>query len=79
MVKVGSIANLEDVLNRIMEAVGYVNPKFEVLELNKILDKNLAFLGHIWSTIMFLPFSALASASLYFIGYVVLALTEQRQ
>lgn len=79
MVKINPSANRAEVLNNIKADVNAVNSEFEVLELNEVLDKNLAFLGHIWSTIMFLPLFSLASASLCFIGYVTLALTEQRK
>ena len=79
LVKVVSLSDYEKVLNEIRGAVKAVNRDFEVLELNKVLEKSLAFLGLIWSTILFLPFSALASAVPCLIGYVVLALTEQRQ
>jgi len=79
LVKVVSFSDYEKVLNEIRGAVKAVNQDFEVLELDKILDKSLAFLDLIWSTILFLPFSALASALPCLIGYVVLALTEQRQ
>jgi ABC-type lipoprotein release transport system permease subunit len=79
LVKVASLSDYEKVLNEIRGAVKAVNQDFEVLELNTILEKSLAFLGLQWSAIMFLPFCALASAVPCFIGYVVLALTEQRQ
>ncbi|MCW3993067.1 MAG: ABC transporter permease, partial [Candidatus Bathyarchaeota archaeon] len=39
----------------------------------------LSFLGHIWSTIMFLPLFSLIAASSCLIGYVVLAIAEQRR
>lgn len=36
-------------------------------------------LSYTWSAIMFLPIFSLASASLCFVGYVMLDITEQRQ
>ncbi|MEM3459085.1 MAG: FtsX-like permease family protein [Candidatus Bathyarchaeia archaeon] len=79
MVKIDPSANRTEVLNRIRVNVSAVNADFVVFELNELLDKTLGFLGFIWSVIMFLPLFSLASASLYLIGYVMLAIAEQRQ
>jgi ABC-type antimicrobial peptide transport system permease subunit len=78
MVRVDSV-NRADVLDKIKTVVEDVNPKFRVCELNEVLDANLSFLDHIWSTTMFLPLLSLISASLCLIGYVVLAIAEQRR
>jgi ABC-type antimicrobial peptide transport system permease subunit len=78
MVRVDSV-NRADVLDKIKTVVEDVYPKFRVCELNEVLDENLSFLDHIWSTIMFLPLLSLISASLCLIGYVVLAIAEQRR
>ncbi|MGB9713567.1 MAG: hypothetical protein C0193_01045 [Candidatus Bathyarchaeota archaeon] len=72
-------ANPTEVLDHVTTLVRNANSDFEVVELNEILDKNLGFLGFIWSTIMFLPIFSLASAALCLIGYVMLAVAEQRQ
>jgi ABC-type antimicrobial peptide transport system permease subunit len=79
MVKVKPSANRAEILNDIRTNVNAVNSDFEVLELDEVLDKCLAFLGYIWFTIMFLPLFSLASAALCFIGYVMLTITEQHQ
>jgi ABC-type antimicrobial peptide transport system permease subunit len=79
MVKIDSSANRTEVLNYIRTEIGKLNSDFEVLDLNEVLDKNLSFLGYIWSTIMFLPLVSLFSASLCLIAYVMLTITEQRQ
>jgi len=78
MVKVSSASRTE-VLKQIEANVTAINSEFVVFELNEILDKNLSFLGYIWSVIMFLPLFSLVAASLCLIGYVMLAITEQRQ
>ena len=78
MVRVDS-ANRAEILDEIKTVVENVNPEFRVYELNEALDENLSFLGHIWSTIMFLPLFSLIAASLCLIGYVVLAIAEQRR
>ncbi|MCL6579378.1 MAG: FtsX-like permease family protein [Candidatus Bathyarchaeota archaeon] len=79
MIKIDPSANRTEVLSQIRANVSSVNSDFVVFELNEVLDKNLGFLGFIWSTIMFLPLFSLASASLCLIGYVMLAIAEQRQ
>jgi len=79
MVKTDPSANRTAVLNYIRTEIESLNPKFEVLDLNEVLDKNLSFLGYIWSTIMFLPLISLFAASLCLIAYVMLTITEQRQ
>jgi len=79
MVKIDASANRADVLNHMQMEIANINSKFEIFELNEILDKNLSFLGYIWSTIMFLPLFSLVAASLCLIGYVMLTITEQRQ
>lgn len=76
--KVTSV-NRTEALNRLTALVKNADSDFEVVELNEVLDKNLGFLGFIWSTIMFLPIFSLASAALCLIGYVMLAVAEQRQ
>ena len=78
MVRV-DVANREEILNEIEIIVEHDNPKFAVCELNEALEENLSFLGHVWSVIMFLPLFSLIAASLCLVGYVVLAIAEQRQ
>jgi len=78
MVRVDS-ANRAEILDKIKTVVENVNPEYRVYELNEALDENLSFLGHIWSTIMFLPLFSLIAAALCLIGYVVLAIAEQRR
>jgi ABC-type antimicrobial peptide transport system permease subunit len=78
MVKVNP-TNRSEILAQIETIVENTNPKFEVFNLNEALEESLNFLGHIWSALMFLPLFSLIAASLCLIGYVVLAIAEQRQ
>jgi len=78
MVRVDS-ANRTEILDKIEKVVKDANPQFTVCKLNEVLDENLSFLGHIWSIIMFLPLFSVIAASLCLIGYVVLAIAEQRR
>jgi putative ABC transport system permease protein len=77
MVKIDPSAN-SSVLNQINATVQKY-PGFEVTELNTVLDKDLGFIGYIWSTLMFLPLLSLFAASLCLVGYVSLTISEQRQ
>ena len=79
MVETDPSADHTAVLNSIRTEIKSLNPEFEILDLNDVLDKNLSFLSYIWSTIMFLPLISLFAASLCLIAYVMLTITEQRQ
>jgi ABC-type antimicrobial peptide transport system permease subunit len=79
MVRIDSSANRSQVLNLINQTVENLNPAFDVNELDGVLDKNLSFIGYIWSSVMFLPLLSLFSASICLIGYVTLTISEQRQ
>ena len=59
--------------------VAAISPEFEVRELNELLDRNLGFIGYVWSSIMLLPVFSLVMASLCLTGYVALAINEQKQ
>jgi ABC-type antimicrobial peptide transport system permease subunit len=79
MVKIDPSANRTQILDQIQTKIENINPEFEIYELNEMLNKDVGFLGYIWSSIMLLPLFSLVSASLCLIGYVMLAITEQRQ
>ena len=79
MIRIDPAVNYKETLDNIREKIGAVNSEFIIYELNETLDKALYYLGHIWSTMMFLPLFSLASASLCLVGYVMLAVAEQRQ
>jgi putative ABC transport system permease protein len=66
-------------LNQLRMAVNAISPEFAVFDLNEVLDKSLGFVGYMWSTVMILPLFSLVAASLCLVGYVMLAVDEQRQ
>ena len=68
----GTIDSLKSIATRF-------NPDFEVATLDEILDQNISFLNYMWSSIMLLPLFSLTAAALCLIGYVMLAIAEQRQ
>jgi ABC-type antimicrobial peptide transport system permease subunit len=74
-----SVTDYEEIVNNLRVNVSMLTPKFEVLELNEVLGRSLSFLDYVWSAIMFLSFFSLMAASLCVIGYVMLAIAEQRQ
>jgi ABC-type antimicrobial peptide transport system permease subunit len=79
MVKTNPSADHIAVLDSIRNEIKSLDPKFDVLDVNEVLDKNLSFLSYIWSAIMFLPLISLFAASLCLIAYVTLTINEQRQ
>jgi ABC-type antimicrobial peptide transport system permease subunit len=79
LVKLDPSVDREAMLAQIKEKVQNINSEFTVFELDEVLNKNLDFLGSIWSTIMLLPLFTLTSAALCLIGYMMLAVDEQRQ
>jgi len=79
LVRIEAAADREKILDQISTAVKAVNSGFDVSGLDEILDKQLGFLGYIWSTIMLLPMLSLSAAALCLIGYVVLTINEQRE
>jgi len=74
-----SDSNYDSTLEQMQIAVEAVAPSFTVYELNTPLARSLEYLAGLWSTATLLPLLLLVSATLYLVGYVMLALTEQRQ
>jgi ABC-type antimicrobial peptide transport system permease subunit len=79
MIRVEPSTDRPQILQHVNTIVTAVSSEFETFEVNEVLNKDLGFLGYIWSAIMFLPLFSLAAASLCLIGYVMLTITEQRQ
>lgn len=79
LIRIDPSADRLQVLNAIKSKINASSPDFELNELNQELNKAVGFLDNVWSMIMLLPLSVLASASLCLIGYVVLSVDEQRQ
>lgn len=79
MIRVEPSTNRPQILQHVNTIVTAASSEFETFEVNEALNKDLGFLGYIWSAIMFLPLFSLAAASLCLIGYIMLTITEQRQ
>jgi ABC-type antimicrobial peptide transport system permease subunit len=78
LVKLDSSVNRETVIMQLQERLADVNSDLAVFELNETLEKNMGFIGAIWSVIMVLPLFSLVAATLCLIGYLVLTIDEQR-
>jgi ABC-type antimicrobial peptide transport system permease subunit len=72
-------ADREKLISEIKSMVQAANPDLNVFDLSGVVNQNLAFLGSNWQTIMLLPLFTLASAALCVVGYMMLAMDEQRQ
>jgi len=79
LVLLDSSVDRSSVIMQIQKRLADANLDLTVFELNEALEKNVGFLGAIWSVIMFLPLFSLVAATLCLIGYLVLAIDEQRQ
>ena len=79
LVQLDSSVDRSSVIMQIQKRLADANSDLTVFELNEALEKNVGFIGAIWSVIMFLPLFSLVSAALCLIGYLVLAIDEQRQ
>ncbi len=79
LIELKSGADKSTALTQIEAEVNGENSIFSVLELDAALQKNLNFLGSIWSTIMLLPLFTLTSAALCLVSYTIISLEEQRQ
>ncbi len=79
LVKLDPSADRAAISAQIQEKVQNINSEFTIFELDEVLNKNLDFLGSIWFIIMLLPLFTLTSAALCLVGYMRLAVDEQRQ
>ncbi len=79
LVRLEDSADRNVAINEIQNMVKAVDANLEMFDLTQTVTENSAFLGATWQTIMFIPIATLASATLCLMGYMMLALDEQRQ
>ncbi|MCW4007079.1 MAG: ABC transporter permease [Candidatus Bathyarchaeota archaeon] len=79
LVKIAPSADHEVALAQIKREILSLTPDFAIMELNNVLQESINFLGSAWLTVMLLPLFTLASAALCLVGYIMLAVDEQRQ
>jgi len=78
LLKIDMSTNGTTAVQQIDAIVKVVNPNFTVLDLGEFLSGSLGFLSYAWSTTMVLPLFSLVAASLCLVGYMALAMEEQR-
>jgi putative ABC transport system permease protein len=66
-------------ITQIKTLIQTADPDLKVFELDDVIVKNTNFLASTWRTIMLLPLFTLVSASFCLVGYMMLAVDEQRQ
>ncbi len=66
-------------ISEIRGIVKGIDSDLDVVDLSGVAEQNTAFLGSTWQTIMLLPLLTLISATLCLVGYMMLAVDEQRQ
>jgi ABC-type antimicrobial peptide transport system permease subunit len=71
--------NRSHLLDQLRTQINMLEPDFDILDLNEMLDKDLTFTSYMWSAIMLLPLSSLFAASICLMSYVSLSIAEQRQ
>ncbi len=79
LIKLNNSVDRETIIGEIRNIVQAANPDLNVFDLKGVVTQNLAFLGSTWQTIMLLPLFTLASAALCVVGFMMLAMDEQRQ
>jgi ABC-type antimicrobial peptide transport system permease subunit len=79
LVKLDSSVDRSTIITQIQERLADVNPDLKVFELNEPMKKNVSFLGSLWSIVTFMPLFSLVAATLCLIGYLMLAIYEQRK
>ncbi len=79
LVKLDPSADRSTTLAQINDEITSVNADLTVFELDEVLQETLGFLGSAWSTVLLLPLFTLTSAALCLIGYMMVAVDEQRQ
>jgi ABC-type antimicrobial peptide transport system permease subunit len=70
-------SNRPEIIAEIKEEVS--GTELELIELNGVLDKHLAFLNRIWSLVMILPLSSLVTATLCLLSFMMLSITGQQR
>ena len=66
-------------ITQIRSMVQASDSDLDVFDLNGVIEKNAGFLSSTWQTIMLIPLFTLVSAALCLVGYMMLAVDEQRQ
>jgi ABC-type antimicrobial peptide transport system permease subunit len=79
LIKLTNSADRSATIEQIRSLIQATNPDLDVFDLNSLVEKNVDFLSSTWQTIMLIPLFTLTSAALCLVGYMMLAVDEQRQ
>lgn len=79
IVKLNDSTDRDSAIAQIRSAIQAADSTLEVFDLNELVAQNTAFLALSWQTILLLPLFSLASAAFCLVGYMMLAVDEQRQ
>jgi ABC-type antimicrobial peptide transport system permease subunit len=79
LLKLNSSIDRNAALSEVRQVVQASDSDLTVMDLSNVVEKNVAFLSSTWQTIMLVPLLCLASATLSLVGYMMLAVDEQRQ
>jgi ABC-type antimicrobial peptide transport system permease subunit len=79
LIKLTNSADRSATIEQIRSLIQAANPDLDVFDLNSLVEKNVDFLSSTWQTIMLIPLFTLTSAALCLVGYMMLAVDEQRQ
>jgi ABC-type antimicrobial peptide transport system permease subunit len=69
----------EQVMTQVNSMLSDSHSNLVAFSLDQTIQNNVNFLGSTWSTVMLLPIFTLTTAVLCLVGYVMLAIEEQRQ
>ncbi len=79
LVKLNNTTDRNAAIAQIRSVIQASDSDLDVFDLNGVVEKNAGFLSSTWQTIMLIPLFTLASAALCLVGYMMLAVDEQRQ
>jgi ABC-type antimicrobial peptide transport system permease subunit len=79
LIKLNDFLDRNSAIAQIKSIVQTADSNLEVLDLRGVIEQNASFLSSAWQTIMLLPLFTLSSAALCLVGYMILAVDEQRQ
>jgi ABC-type antimicrobial peptide transport system permease subunit len=79
LIQLDPSANHAATLALLQERLRSADSDLTAVDLNSVLQKNMDFLGSIWSAVILLPLFCLAAAAFSLIGFLVIAINEQHQ
>jgi len=79
LIKLNDSTDRDAGISQIKRIVQAADSDLQVFELGEAVDHNVIFLSSTWQTIMLSPLFTIASAAMCFVGYMMLAMDEQRQ